>query len=90
MCVCVCLLGLGHVFREEVLIDETGKLISDGTWECKPPSFRCIPERLEVYRVCAFCCVYCVCVCVCVCVYLCFVLCSLPTVLSICLSRVLF
>eukprot|EP00013_Stygamoeba_regulata_P024409 CAMPEP_0177646408 /NCGR_PEP_ID=MMETSP0447-20121125/9759_1 /TAXON_ID=0 /ORGANISM="Stygamoeba regulata, Strain BSH-02190019" /LENGTH=1301 /DNA_ID=CAMNT_0019148941 /DNA_START=93 /DNA_END=3998 /DNA_ORIENTATION=+ len=40
--------GLGHVFREEVLIDETGKLISDGTWEMKPPSYRCIPERLEI------------------------------------------
>ena len=41
-------MGLGFLLREEVTHNEDGKLINDGTWEYKPPSFRDIPQKFDV------------------------------------------
>ena len=41
-------MGLGRLFREEVRYTAEGKLINDGTWEYKPPSFRDIPQVFNV------------------------------------------
>lgn len=41
-------MGIGFLLREEVSFDHLGKLINDGTWEYKPPSFRDIPQHFHV------------------------------------------
>jgi len=41
-------IGLGMMLREQVLIDESGELISNGTWEYKPPGVRDVPHQLNV------------------------------------------
>ncbi|CAI5472142.1 unnamed protein product, partial [Closterium sp. Yama58-4] len=41
--------GQGYFTTEEVLVDEaTGKLLSDGTWAYKVPSFDTVPRQLNV------------------------------------------
>ena len=43
------MMGVGHVLREKVLFDEhDGALISDGTWEYKPPGVKDVPLRFNV------------------------------------------
>jgi xanthine dehydrogenase/oxidase len=40
--------GVGNLTVEEVLTDERGRLISDGTWEYKPPCSKTIPIDFRV------------------------------------------
>lgn len=41
-------MGLGFFTSEEVLADgDTGKLLSDGTWEYKIPAATCIPREFN-------------------------------------------
>ena len=43
------MMGVGHLLREKVWIDEsTGQLVSDGTWEYKPPSAMDVPKEFNV------------------------------------------
>ena len=43
------IMGVGFILREDLLIDqESGELISEGTWEYKPPSYRDIPQDFTV------------------------------------------
>lgn len=42
-------MGTGFFTSEEVLVDENGKLLSNGTWDYKPPSFDTIPRELNVH-----------------------------------------
>lgn len=44
-------MGVGFFTTEELIVDETGRLVSDGTWEYKPPSFDTIPRELNVYML---------------------------------------
>lgn len=39
--------GIGYLFEETIISDE-GKLVSDGTWEYKIPSYDTIPRELNV------------------------------------------
>ena len=42
-------MGLGLHTSEEVIIDsDTGRLVTDGTWEYKIPAASCIPQQLNV------------------------------------------
>ena len=42
-------MGLGMHTSEEVIIDaDTGRLVTDGTWEYKIPAASCIPQQLNV------------------------------------------
>ncbi len=42
-------MGLGLQTTEEVIIDsDTGRLVTDGTWEYKIPAASCIPQQLNV------------------------------------------
>ena len=36
--------GIGYVTTEEIVYDENGRLLTDGTWEYKPPCSKCIPK----------------------------------------------
>jgi len=36
-------MGIGNVTTEQVVYDEKGKLVNDGTWEYKPPCSKTIP-----------------------------------------------
>jgi xanthine dehydrogenase/oxidase len=40
--------GLGYVLTEEVLFDPDGRLLTDGTWEYKPPCSHTIPVDFRV------------------------------------------
>jgi xanthine dehydrogenase/oxidase len=40
--------GLGYMFTEEVLFDDQGRLLTDGTWEYKPPCSHTIPVDFRV------------------------------------------
>jgi xanthine dehydrogenase molybdopterin-binding subunit B len=40
--------GLGFMFTEEILFDDDGRLLTDGTWEYKPPCSHTIPVDLRV------------------------------------------
>jgi xanthine dehydrogenase/oxidase len=40
--------GLGYMFTEEVLFDDEGRLLTDGTWEYKPPCSHTIPVDFRV------------------------------------------
>lgn len=41
-------MGLGFFTGEEVMVDgDTGKLLSDGTWEYKIPAATCIPRQFN-------------------------------------------
>ncbi len=40
--------GLGYMFTEEILFDDDGRLLTDGTWEYKPPCSHTIPVDLRV------------------------------------------
>ena len=42
-------MGIGFFTSEEVIVDKEGKLISNGTWEYKPPTFDTIPRELNVH-----------------------------------------
>mmetsp|Transcript_18171 Transcript_18171/g.43734 ORF Transcript_18171/g.43734 Transcript_18171/m.43734 type:complete len:1270 (-) Transcript_18171:138-3947(-) len=37
-------MGLGYYLSEEVIIDDTGRLFTDGTWEYKPPFVGDVPQ----------------------------------------------
>ena len=37
-------MGIGNVTTEELVYDEKGKLLNDGTWEYKPPCSKTIPQ----------------------------------------------
>jgi len=41
-------MGVGFFLREKVDFNENGKMLSDGTWKYKPPSFRDIPQVFTV------------------------------------------
>lgn len=41
--------GVGCLTTEEMLYAESGKVISDGTWEYKPPCTKTIPQEFNVY-----------------------------------------
>ena len=36
--------GIGYVTTENVIYDKDGRLLTDGTWEYKPPCSKCIPK----------------------------------------------
>ena len=40
--------GLGFLFTEEILFDDAGRLLTDGTWEYKPPCSHTIPIDFRV------------------------------------------
>ena len=40
--------GLGYYLTEHVLYDDQGRLITNGTWEYKPPGVRDIPLKFDV------------------------------------------
>ena len=40
--------GLGYMFTEEVVFDDDGRLLTDGTWEYKPPCSHTIPVDFRV------------------------------------------
>ena len=40
--------GLGFMFTEEILFDADGRLLTDGTWEYKPPCTHTIPVDFRV------------------------------------------
>lgn len=43
------IMGLGMMAQEQVIIDEnTGKLMTDSTWNYKIPTAICIPQQLNV------------------------------------------
>jgi xanthine dehydrogenase small subunit len=42
------MMGVGHMLRERVLTDDNGVLLSDGTWEYKPPGVRDVPHSFNV------------------------------------------
>eukprot|EP01006_Ploeotia_vitrea_P022324 TRINITY_DN54728_c0_g2_i1.p1 TRINITY_DN54728_c0_g2~~TRINITY_DN54728_c0_g2_i1.p1 ORF type:complete len:403 (-),score=89.32 TRINITY_DN54728_c0_g2_i1:78-1286(-) len=42
------IMGLGHVLYEEEFYTDSGKLVSSGTWEYKPPMARDIPHEWHV------------------------------------------
>lgn len=47
--------GLGMMTSEHVLVDDsTGKLITDSTWNYKPPTAACIPQQMfiDFLKVC--------------------------------------
>ena len=37
-------MGIGNVTTEELVYDEKGRLLNDGTWEYKPPCSKTIPQ----------------------------------------------
>ena len=37
-------MGVGNLTTEELLFDENGRLLTDGTWEYKPPCSKSIPK----------------------------------------------
>ena len=37
-------MGIGNVTTEELVYDEKGRLVNDGTWEYKPPCSKTIPQ----------------------------------------------
>ncbi|EHQ24797.1 molybdopterin cofactor-binding domain-containing protein [Mucilaginibacter paludis] len=41
--------GVGCLTTEEMLYAEDGRIISDGTWEYKPPCSKTIPQQFNVY-----------------------------------------
>lgn len=41
-------MGIGTVTTEELDYDENGRLLTDGTWEYKPPCSKTIPEVLQL------------------------------------------
>lgn len=41
--------GVGYLTTEEVLYEEGGKVITDGTWTYKPPCTKTIPQEFNVY-----------------------------------------
>jgi xanthine dehydrogenase/oxidase len=41
--------GVGCLTTEEMLYAEDGRIISDGTWEYKPPCSKTIPQNFNVY-----------------------------------------
>ena len=38
------MMGIGNVTTEQLVYDETGRLLTDGTWEYKPPCSKTIPQ----------------------------------------------
>ena len=38
------MMGVGNVTTEELVFSENGRLITDGTWEYKPPCSKSIPK----------------------------------------------
>ena len=38
------MMGIGNVTTEELVYDEKGRLLNDGTWEYKPPCSKTIPQ----------------------------------------------
>ena len=41
-------MGLGFFLQEETMYSDQGELVSDGTWEYKPPLYNDIPEELNI------------------------------------------
>ena len=41
-------MGLGFFLQEETMYSDTGELVSDGTWEYKPPLYNDIPEEMNI------------------------------------------
>ena len=39
-------MGIGNVTTEELKFDDQGRLLTDGTWEYKPPCSKSIPKVL--------------------------------------------
>ena len=37
-------MGIGNVTTEEIVYDDNGRLLTDGTWEYKPPCSKTIPQ----------------------------------------------
>ena len=37
-------MGIGNVTTEELDYDDSGRLLTDGTWEYKPPCSKTIPK----------------------------------------------
>ena len=37
-------MGIGNVTTEQLVYDDKGKLLNDGTWEYKPPCSKTIPQ----------------------------------------------
>ena len=41
-------MGIGNVTTEELKFDDKGRLLTDGTWEYKPPCSKSIPKVLLI------------------------------------------
>lgn len=41
-------MGLGFFFTEEVVINDEGRMVNNGTWDYKPPSSKDIPIQFNV------------------------------------------
>ena len=37
-------MGIGNVLTEKLIFDKKGRLITNGTWEYKPPDTKTIPQ----------------------------------------------
>ena len=42
------MMGIGNVTTEELKFDDKGRLLTDGTWEYKPPCSKSIPKVLLI------------------------------------------
>ncbi len=42
-------MGIGNVLTEELQFDKDGRLITNGTWEYKPPDTKTIPQVRQQY-----------------------------------------
>lgn len=38
------MMGIGNVLTEDLIFNEKGQLITNGTWEYKPPDTKTIPK----------------------------------------------
>lgn len=47
-------MGIGNVTTEELIYDESGRLLTDGTWEYKPPCSKTIPKVSQFDLNCGF------------------------------------
>ena len=37
-------MGIGNVLTEQLIFDKHGRLVTNGTWDYKPPDTKTIPE----------------------------------------------
>ena len=42
-------MGIGNVTTEELIFDDHGRLLTDGTWEYKPPCPKSIPKVKSIH-----------------------------------------